>query len=205
MTSRSRTLTGAVMLGVGLAGAGFTVLMARAGVTSTSDLGAVLLDRHAVSRRTNQPVAWSEHLRAVDAALARGDVRAATSAWREGYGAALTRGGAEGMLQVGHAARRIGVAEGRPDDQAPKARQAYLTALFRARQAGDVDTVLRVADAFAALGDRQVAHAALDVADRLAGSNADAGTRIKAAERRIDDALGEPPRARRAAAPRQRA
>jgi hypothetical protein len=53
----------------------------------------------------------------------------------------------------------------------PRARDLYLSALFRARDAGSLDGVLRLAAAFDSLGDREVALQALRMARRLAGSH----------------------------------
>jgi hypothetical protein len=74
---------------------------------------------------------------------------------------------------------------------ATKARQAYLTALFRARDEGSMDGVLRAAWAFADLGDREVVDGALRIADRLAATAGDgAGERVQAAARLLHTRLG---------------
>jgi hypothetical protein len=46
----------------------------------------------------------------------------------------------------------------------PEARRIFLRAFFQARERGDADTVALSGDAFAALGDREVADRAFDVA-----------------------------------------
>ena len=86
------------------------------------------------------------------------------------------------MVDVGDAYLRIGeVAELRPAVQA-KARNAYLAALFRARRHESFEGLLRVAEGYAGLGDRDVAEQCLRLAGPLAARSHDpAGyTRVKA-------------------------
>jgi hypothetical protein len=112
---------------------------------------------------------WEAHLAAVDAALAEGDVSAALSAWHAAYGAALGSRRWEGFADAGDAYLRIGRASTAPASAVPRARDLYLSALFRARDAGSLDGVLRIAAAFDNLGDRDVTVQALRMARRLAG------------------------------------
>ena len=114
---------------------------------------------------------WAVHLATVDAALAAGDVPAALSAWHEAYGAALASRRWEGFADVGDAYLRIGHASSAPARAVPRARDLYLSALFRARDAGSLDGVLRIATAFAALGDHDVTVQALRMARRLPGGH----------------------------------
>jgi hypothetical protein len=66
------------------------------------------------------------------------------------------------------------------------ARQAYLDALFCARDRRSVDGVLRAAEAFAALGDRDVVVQSLRIADVLADAEGPAAReRVAAARRRL--------------------
>jgi len=113
---------------------------------------------------TDAQLAWRAHLQRVDAALARSDVGAAEMAWREAYAAALKSRHWEGMVAVGDAYRQVGGAGGFPQAARAKARQSYMTALFRARGEGSVDGVLRVAERFAELGDREVVEQCIRVA-----------------------------------------
>ncbi len=101
---------------------------------------------------------------ATDAAL---EARAALRAWHDAYAAALASRGWEPMLEVGDAALGLGDAAGTPEAARARARRAYLHAFTRARRAGSVDGVLRAAQAFADLGDREVAAQCLDVAERM--------------------------------------
>lgn len=92
----------------------------------------------------------------------------------------------EPMLAVGDAYRTLGGdAAGLP--AVARAREAYLTALFRARQEGSVDAVLRVASAFETLGDHAVVQQAVVMAKRLATLSGDAADR--AAVQRFSERL----------------
>ena len=125
---------------------------------------------------------WAAHLATVDAALAAGDVPAALSAWHEAYGAALGSRRWEGFADAGDAYLRIGHASNAPAHAVPRARELYLSALFRARDAGSLDGVLRIANAFAALGDPDVTVQALRMARRLPGPHPDPSLRGRLAD-----------------------
>jgi len=113
------------------------------------------------------PVPWDAHVQAVDAAIARGDHRAAREAWHNAYAAALGSGQWEGLAAVGDASTRISSAGGGADDLV-RARQAYHEAFVRARRESSVDGVLRVSDAYSRLGDHETARLYRDTAVRLA-------------------------------------
>ena len=100
-------------------------------------------------------------MRAVNEALARGDRAAAEWAWRDAWGAALGARRWEGMAAVGALALRMG--------ELSRAREAFLIALFRARDQRSVSGVLRAEEAFEALGDRMVARQCLFIADTMRG------------------------------------
>ena len=70
----------------------------------------------------------------------------------------------------------------------PEARRVYLSALFRARQQRSLDGVLHVAEAFAALGDRDAARQALVMASAMsAGSRrAEVAERMRAIRERLE-------------------
>ena len=112
---------------------------------------------------------WAAHLATVDVALTAGDVPAALAAWHAAYGAALGSRRWEGFADAGDAYLRIGRVSGAPGSAVPRARDLYLSALFRARDAGSLDGVLRVAAAFESFGDRDVTLQARRMARRLAG------------------------------------
>jgi hypothetical protein len=100
-------------------------------------------------------------LDSVDDALARGDVTGAVIEWRGAYGVALQSRQWESMVAVGDAAVRIDAATSRPAGHPSafraEARQAYLRALFDARAAGSPEGIHRVAAAYAAIGDADMA------------------------------------------------
>ncbi len=116
---------------------------------------------------------WVAPLRTVDDALAQEDVSAAQRAWHTAYVAALGSGRWDGMVEVGEMYARIGDAQGDRKLSRPRARQLYREALFRARSQGSLDGVLRVAGAFAALGDREVVEQCLRIAEGLAARAGD--------------------------------
>lgn len=117
------------------------------------------------------------HLQSVKDALAVENVSAARQAWDEAYAAALRSRRWEGMLAVGDASLWIGARAGHREAAEARARQACLAALLRARQQGSLEGLLRTAEAFAALGDREVAAQSLRVAENLAAGAREAGAR----------------------------
>jgi hypothetical protein len=132
---------------------------------------------------------WKSHLAAVDRAVAAKDVSGAIRAWRDAYGAALGSRRWEPMFAVGQAALRIGQAAGARAGFDDKASQCYLTALFRARQQNSTDGALLIAEAFADLGDLEVANRAARMAERLAQRARDdrqAPERVAALRHRLD-------------------
>src|SRR3972149_5405313 len=70
--------------------------------------------------------------------------------------------------------RRLGDLDGFRRAWEVKARETYLAALFRARQDASLDGVLRVAEAFADLGDAAVVQRCLDIARAVAAQARDA-------------------------------
>lgn len=123
--------------------------------------------------------AWTAPLRRMDEALAAGDIRLAERAWHDAYGQALGSRRWEGMVEAGDAALTIRAIAKAQRLAAPAARQAYLTALVRARRQGSVDGVLRTAEAFARLGDGEVVEQALRVARDLGGVHPGAEARVR--------------------------
>lgn len=113
-------------------------------------------------------IAWKAQLEKVDEAAGRNDLNAALMVWREAYAAALRSRHWEGMVAVGEAYRRLGELGGFSQAARAKAREIYLAALFRARQEPSLDGVLRVAEAFAELGDRDVVERCIEVARGVA-------------------------------------
>ena len=111
--------------------------------------------------RVDRTTALSERLSALDAAVAERDRTGAVLTWWDAYGLALGTRKWDAMATVGDAALKVDALLN-PGGPGPsgfraEARQAYLVALFRARDAGAPEGIERVADAFAALGDDEVA------------------------------------------------
>ena len=137
--------------------------------------------------RGPQPAAWTQAVKAVDDAVSRHDLGTATWAAAAAYRTALASPGWEGIVEAGDAYLRVGEADGLRRDAEAQARRAYLTALFRARRQRSLDGVLRVAETFADLGDREVTAHCLHVADGLARSSGDpdASARVTATRTRL--------------------
>jgi hypothetical protein len=143
-------------VGVALALVGAAVLGTLAG-TRVSDPRLERTD----PVRVNRTAALAERLSAVDVAVTDGDRSRAILAWWDAYGLALATRRWDAMATVGDAALTIDTltSSGRPGFSGfrAEARRAYLVALFRARDAGAPEGIERVAHAFAALGDDEVA------------------------------------------------
>jgi len=107
------------------------------------------------------PPTFAGQMTRLDEALTGRDVGRAAREWRNAYSVALAARRWEPMADMGDAALRIDVlARGRgdyPTGFRAEARQAYLRALFQARSQHAPDGIERVAQAFAALGDNEMA------------------------------------------------
>jgi hypothetical protein len=135
------------------------------------------LDARMEPRRLLTP--WRTDLDELERALATGDHARAMRAWSDAETAALASRRWEPLLEVGDAALRVGDGTGSPARARLSARHAYRAALFRARAQRSVDGVLRAADAFARLGDRDVTEGALHAARKLAAGTPDADLRSR--------------------------
>ncbi|MBI2114009.1 MAG: hypothetical protein HYT85_02820 [candidate division NC10 bacterium] len=181
---------GIFLLGLGFVG-GITAERVRfeyqrTAALNPSDGAAGRWDGHGMQIRQKAPEGadtaespWIAPLRRVDDALARKDVSAAERAWHEAYGEALRSRHWEGMLAVGDATLRIGNVVGSRQAPAGKARRLYLAALFRARDQGSLEGVLRTAEAFAALGDREVVYQSVRIAEGLTAQRSDGDARAR--------------------------
>ena len=127
---------------------------------------------------------WRAYLDLVEKELARGHVDVAVRVWHDAYGAALASGSWESMIAVGDAFVAIGRASGTPGGARMNAREAYLTALIRARRDRSVDGALRSAEAFRALDDRAVGEQCLHIAAQLAAGDEQAQQRVSEARQR---------------------
>jgi hypothetical protein len=113
--------------------------------------------RHGAEREQ----ALARRLAELDEALLRKDVSRAIHDWESAYGLALGVRRSEAMLRIGDAALRIdglmSKSVGHPGRFRAAARQAYLSALFRARSERSQEGIERAAQAFAAIGDTEMA------------------------------------------------
>lgn len=125
---------------------------------------------------------WREALQRVDTALVGGHAREARRAWEDAFRAAVGARTPGGMLAVGRASLRIAEVTGDRQSAVAEARRMFLAALFQARERQDADGVALAAEAFAGLGDREVADRAFAVAAALAArsGNAAAVSRVAA-------------------------
>lgn len=114
------------------------------------------------------PTAWLDAQHRADQAIAAGRPGDAIRAWHEAYAEALASRQWLAMVEVGDLSIRIGNATGSQTAARTRARECYWSALLRARRDGALEGVLRIAEAFARLGDREVAQQALELAGTLA-------------------------------------
>lgn len=125
------------------------------------------------------PAPWVPPIQKADEALARKEYGVALRATDDARQIAHAARRWEGLVAVGDAYRRIGAATEAPRAFDPKAHDVYLAALFRARQEGSVDGVLRVAEGFAAMGDAELVARCIRIAEILAAHDADAQADIR--------------------------
>jgi hypothetical protein len=130
----------------------------------------VLAD-HAIG--TEAQLAWQGRLLKVEQAMAAGSFAVAELLWREAYAAALKSRHWEGVVAAGDTYRALGARAGFRGAAVAKARQAYLTALFRARSEGSLAGVLITAERYAELGDREVVEQCIRVARKVAAQSRD--------------------------------
>jgi len=135
---------------------------------------------------------WQAAIRAMDDALAKGDVQAALKSREEAYHIALGSRRWEALADVGDASLRLAGFPGQASTIRSEARRVYLQALFSARRQSSLQGVLRVSEAFAALGDREVARQGFVIANVLAAQSSEphARERVRALQQRL---AGETP------------
>ncbi len=159
-----------------------------AAVTAT----AAGCDGEAAHTRSSREPMWDAHLRTVDDAIAQRDVSAALRSWHDIYATALADPRWEGLFQAADAYLRIGDVAGSRRASEPRARALYLSAFFRARSQHALDGVLRTAEAFAALGDRDVSVQCLLTAEQMLvdrSGDAEAARRVEASRAWIAERL----------------
>ena len=116
---------------------------------------------------------WASHIQKVEDALAMKNVSAARQAWVGLYAVALRSQRWEGILEAGDLYLRIGEIAGARKDYEGEARRIYRIALVRARQQGSLEGVLSATEAFARLGDHEVADYCLRIAEGMAAQMRD--------------------------------
>lgn len=135
--------------------------------------------------------AWQDPIRRAERALASQNAEEASRASEDAYRAAMASRQWQGMIEVGDLYLKIGDGKREYSTGTARARTAYLTALFRARRDRALEGVLRVADAFAALGDGDVAEHALRIAAEIADRGPAAGqTAYRHAAQRVRARIG---------------
>jgi hypothetical protein len=127
---------------------------------------------------------WRAHLNIVEKELEQGHIDVAVRVWQDAYGAALESRSWESMIAVGDAFRAIARASGVPSGARMNAREAYMTALIRARRDRSVDGALRSAEAFRELDDRAVVEQCLHIAALLAAADEQAQQKVREARQR---------------------
>ena len=130
----------------------------------------------------------AERITAIGEAVQRGDLATARAAWHDAYRSLRRTRDWQGMAALGDTALEIAGASGARQPWEADARQAYLGALFRARAEASLDGVLRATEAFATLGDRDVAEEGLRVAESVAlrTGTAEARDRVRAHRARFE-------------------
>ena len=114
--------------------------------------------------------AWQTALDTMDRALEAGDISSTEMAWRNAYGFAIRSHQWEALLAAGDGSLRIADRVLVKQPYRARAAEAWQAALFRARAQRSVGGVLRVAEAFARLGDEEGVTEVLHVADGLAAA-----------------------------------
>ncbi len=152
-----------------------------------SALAAASSMARAGNESASSPAPWVGAIRAMDEALAKGDVRGALSARESARLAALSSDGWEGLVLVGDATLRLAQSSGLRVAMEPAARRAYVFALHRARRQESFEGVVRVTDALVTLGDLDMARKGCRMAGALAASAGvpDARERVRVLEDRL--------------------
>jgi hypothetical protein len=142
------------------------VVLAAAGLAAVSSIAGA---RNRGGQELRRPP-----LVAMDDALARQDLPAASRSWREARELALHTRGWQSAVDAAVAERRLATLDA-TYGSAAAARELYLIALFRARAESSVDGALAAAEGFAQLGDRDATRGALSIAAAIAQRTRDAG------------------------------
>ncbi len=130
-----------------------THLTARVSLLVLAALAIVLVVAASADIAAQEREEWKRHLERAESAASRGDVASALKALDQAYLAALDTGRWEGVVEYADAMLHLRERARLGGGTAAKAREAYLIALWRARDAGSVEGMLRSAEGFARLGD----------------------------------------------------
>jgi hypothetical protein len=125
------------------------------------------------ARTLVQSAAWREPLSRAEIALANGEMRQAEQAWEEARRAAIRSRMPHGLLEVGVAYLSIGEVTRDRRTALSRARQLFLESLFQARERRDVDGIAAAGQAFASLGDCEVAERAHAVVVSMSSKRSD--------------------------------
>lgn len=193
MTPRRRLVLTAGLLGLGAIAAGVLTYGGSLAVPRPTALRgdrAVVhgelerLESFVPAGRPRDDRLWRAYLDLVEKELEHGHVDVAVRVWQDAYGASLESGSWESMIAVGDVFRAIGRAAGSTRGARMNAREAYLTALIRARRDRSVDGALRSAEAFQELGDRAAVEQCLHIAAQLAAGDEQGRQRVREARER---------------------
>jgi hypothetical protein len=127
------------------------------------------------------------------ATLTDASAQRALQDWQEAHRRVMAKGVAEELVEAGDVLRRLGEAHGTPASFDDQAREIYDTALLRARRQESLHGVLRVAEAFAELGDRAAVARALGIARNLAAHDPEGRADVQAVAARIAVDFAEDP------------
>jgi hypothetical protein len=122
---------------------------------------------------------WREPLSRAEMALANGEMRQAEQAWEDARRAAIRSRLPHALLEVGVAYLSIGEATRDRQTAIAGARQLFLLSLFRARARRDADGIAAAGQAFASLGDCDVAERVHAVVLTMATKRGDPPTCVR--------------------------
>lgn len=133
---------------------------------------------------------WEQYIQVMDDALTRGDVNAAEMARQEAVLAARASRRWDAMAAAGDASVRLSTSPGASPAVRPEARRIYRWALFRARQQGSLEGVMRLSEAFVELDDRDSARDGLAMVTAMLTESSgahDVEDRVRALSSRLDE------------------
>jgi hypothetical protein len=150
---------------------------------------AVALAAGGAKRGDPSAAPWDEYILAMDDALARDDFYAADLARRTAHLMATGSRRWDALVAVGDANLRFVTFPGASPTLRSEARGIYRSARLRAHEQGSIEGVLRVSEAFAAVGDKEEAREGLAMALAMAaaGHGSYDAARVEALTERLDN------------------